>query len=70
MFMKDWIEKLNAFLQFSEYEILLDAGKVSHEVARSLALKEYSEFKRKQDQLYESDFDKIIKNLNKPQEVI
>jgi len=66
MFMKDWIEKLNAFLKFSEYEIILDAGKVSHEVAQSLALKEYSEFQRKQDQLYESDFDKIIKDLNKP----
>ncbi|MHB8829769.1 MAG: virulence RhuM family protein [Syntrophales bacterium] len=66
MFMNDWIEKLNAFLKFSEYEILHDAGKVSHDVAQSLALQEYSVFKQKQDRLYESDFDKIIKKLNKP----
>jgi len=38
MFMKDWTEKLNAFLKFSEYEILHDEGKVSHDVAQSLAL--------------------------------
>jgi len=33
MSMKDWVEKLNAFLGFSEYEILTNAGKISHEVA-------------------------------------
>ena len=41
MYMKDWEEKLNAFLKFSEYEILTNAGKISHEVAKELALKEY-----------------------------
>ena len=41
MTMKDWIEKLNAFLKFSEYEILTNAGKISREVAETLALKEY-----------------------------
>ncbi|MHB8092136.1 MAG: virulence RhuM family protein [Syntrophales bacterium] len=66
MFMRDWIEKLNAFLKFSEYEILHDAGKVSHDVAQSLALKEYYIFRQEQDQLYESDFDKIIKKLERP----
>jgi hypothetical protein len=33
MYMKNWVEKLNAFLKFSEYEILTNAGKVSQEVA-------------------------------------
>ena len=37
MYMKDWIEKLNAFLKFSEYEILTNAGQISHEVALALA---------------------------------
>ena len=41
MTMKDWAEKLDAFLKFSEYEILTDAGRISHEVAETLALKEY-----------------------------
>jgi hypothetical protein len=63
MYMKDWIEKLNEFLKFSEYEILTNAGTISHEVAQALALKEYEVFKKKQDRLFESDFDRYIKKL-------
>ena len=37
MRMKDWAEKLDAFLQFNEYKILRDAGRVSHELAKQLA---------------------------------
>jgi len=63
MYMKDWIEKLNAFLKFSEYEILTNAGQISHEVALSLANKEYERFKKIQDKNYISDFDKEIKRI-------
>ena len=42
--MRDWREKLDAFLRFNEHEILGHAGKVSMEVARSLALSEYGKF--------------------------
>ena len=49
MTMKDWMKKLNSFLKFSEYDILTDAGKVSHEVAESLALKEFEKYKKFQD---------------------
>lgn len=66
MYMKDWIEKLNAFLKFSEYEILNNAGTVSHEVAQALTLKEYEVFKKGQDRLFESDFDRYIKRLLEP----
>jgi len=65
MMMRDWIEKLNAFLKFSEYEILTDAGMISHEVAESLALGEYRKYKRIQDKSYISDFDHIAKQLLK-----
>jgi len=65
MYMKDWIKKLNAFLKFSEYEILTDAGKISHEVAKELALKEYEKFRKIQDRNYISDFDSEIKKLLK-----
>jgi hypothetical protein len=34
MKMKDWQKKLDAFLKFSKYEILNDAGKVSYEVVK------------------------------------
>ncbi len=63
MFMKDWIEKLNAFLKFSEYEILTNAGSISHEVALALAKKEYKTFKKIQDVNYLSDFDREIRRL-------
>lgn len=67
MTMNDWIEKLNAFLKFNGREILHNAGKISHEVAKELAYKEYDKFKIKQDKLYNSDFDKFMletKNMN------
>ncbi len=63
MKMQDWVEKLDAFLQFNEYQILKDAGKVSHEVALKLAEKEYEKFRVIQDQHFESDFDREIKKL-------
>jgi hypothetical protein len=63
MTMKDWIEKLNAFLKFSEHEILTNAGKISHEVAEELALEEYEKYRIVQDQLYVSDFDREVKKL-------
>lgn len=63
MTMKDWIEKLNAFLKFSEHEILTNAGKISHEVAEELALKEYEKYRSIQDKNYVSDFDREVKKL-------
>lgn len=63
MRMQDWIEKLDAFLRFNEYDILQDAGKVSHEVAKALAEKAYEQYRIQQDENYESDFDKEIKKL-------
>ena len=63
MYMKNWITKLNAFLKFSEYEILTNAGKISHEVAEVLALKEYEEYRKIQDKNYISDFDREVKKL-------
>ena len=63
MYMRDWIKKLNAFLKFNEHEILTDAGKISHEVAETLALNEYEKYKKTQDKNYISDFDREIKKL-------
>lgn len=60
MTMQDWIEKLNAFLQFNGKEILHNAGKVSAKVAQELAYKEYDKYKIKQDKIYKSDFDKFL----------
>ena len=65
MYMKDWILKLNAFLKFNEKEILEGKGKISQEVANKLAVKEYETYEQEQDKLYESDFDKLTKLVNK-----
>ncbi len=63
MYMKDWVVKLDAFLQFNEYDILKNAGRVSHEVAKKLAEKEYSKFRVIQDKNFESDFEKETRRL-------
>ena len=68
MYMKDWVKKLNAFLKLNEREILEDSGKVSHEVAEVLALKEYDKFKKVQDKNYVSDFDREVKKILKKRE--
>lgn len=64
MTMKDWAEKLDKFLEFNEYGILEDKGKVSKIVAENKADKEYSQFRVKQDKEYKSDFDMLIENVN------
>ncbi len=61
MYMKDWIEKLDAFLQFNEKNILFDYGKVSNKVAEKLAIKEYKKYKIAKDRNYFSDFDNVVK---------
>ena len=65
MYMKDWIIKLDSFLQFNEEAILQNPGKVSHEVALSLAEGEFEKYRIAQDKFIESDFDKAVKKLNK-----
>jgi len=57
------VYKLDASLQFNEYEILKDAGRVSHTVAKALAHQEYEKFRVVQDHNFESDFDKSVKKL-------
>ena len=64
MKMADWVSKLDAFLQFNEYDILKNADSVSHEVAKNLAEKEYSKFRVMQDKTFESNFEKVAKKLS------
>ena len=66
MYMKDWITKLDAFLQFNEEEVLNHQGIVSHEVALALAESEFEKYRIVHDKLLESDFDKAIKKLSPP----
>jgi hypothetical protein len=65
MKMTEWIKKLDAFLQFNEYDILNNAGRVSHEIAKTLAEQEYEKFRVEQDISFESDFDREVKKLQR-----
>jgi hypothetical protein len=65
MTMENWIEKLDGFLEFNDYEILQDAGKVSAKVAKKLAEEEYEKFRPIQDNAFESDFDKLVEETKK-----
>lgn len=44
IYMKDWVQKLDAFLQFNEREILTGSGQVSMEVAKKLPSKSMRRF--------------------------
>lgn len=61
MSMQDWVNKLDAFLNFNEYDILHNSGYVSRDVANKLALKEYNTYRIKQDTEFISDFDESVK---------
>jgi hypothetical protein len=63
MNMSDWADKLDTFLQFNEYDILKNAGKVRADVAKKFAESEYEKFRIVQDFEYQSDFDKIIEEI-------
>lgn len=63
MKMADWVERLNAFLQFNGFEVLDNPGKVSAEVAKKLAEEQYEKFRVKQDEAFESDFEREAKRL-------
>jgi hypothetical protein len=66
MSMEDWKTKLDVFLKFNDEFIGDGIGKVSHEVAKAFAESEFEKYRVIQDQLFESDFDKLINNLKLP----
>ena len=69
MTMQDWEKRLGGFLQLWDREILQDAGKVSAEIAKTHAESEFEKYRIVQDRLFESDFDRVIKQIkdsNKP----
>ena len=60
MTMADWAAKLDAFLQFNGEEVLRDKGKVTAAIAKAFAESEFEQYRMIQDQLYQSDFDRLI----------
>ena len=60
MTMQDWSQRLNRFLEFNEHEILHDTGRVTHEIAKAFAEREFEKYRVVQDRLFESDFDRFL----------
>ncbi len=63
MTMQDWETRLNRFIEATDREILQDAGKVTAEIARAHAESEFEKYRIVQDRLFESDFDRVVKEI-------
>ena len=63
MSMEDWTKRLDGFLEFNGNEILTGSGKISHEQEKLHAETEYEKYRLIQDRLFESDFDRVVKQI-------
>ena len=64
MTMQDWELRLNQFIAVTNREVLQDAGKVSAEIARAHAETEFEKYRIVQDRLFESDFDRLLRQVD------
>ena len=48
-----------------EYELLNNSGKVTAEIAKAFAESEFEKYRIVQDRLFESDFDRLLKETEK-----
>ncbi|WP_153731836.1 virulence RhuM family protein [Sporosarcina obsidiansis] len=63
MYMKDWAQKLDAFLEFNEHDILTNSGKVRAKLAEQFAIEQYEIFhKQRLEEPKKNDFDRFIEN--------
>ena len=61
--MQEFADSINAFLEFRQYEILKDNGRISHKQVQEKAYAEYEIYNKTQP--IESDFDRVIKEIAK-----
>lgn len=66
MYMQNWIDKLNGFLELNDRNILEHSGKITHQLAIEHAHIEYGKYNAKmieENDKKESDFDKSVMGL-------
>ncbi|SEP97914.1 virulence RhuM family protein [Basfia succiniciproducens] len=68
MTMQDWETRLNRFIDAADREVLQDAGKVTAEIAKAHAESEFEKYRIEQDRLFESDFDRLLKQSEQREE--
>ena len=61
--MQHWETRLNRFIEATDRAVLQDAGKVTAEIAKAHAETEFEKYRFAQDRLFESDFDRVIKQI-------
>ena len=65
MTMEDWAKRLDKFLEFDDRDVLHDSGKITADAAKEYAESEFQKYRIVQDRMFESDFDRMIKDLPK-----
>jgi hypothetical protein len=67
IYMRDWRERLDAFLQFNQRAILEHSGRISMEEAKRRALQQYQEFNQRRiedgDEQAEKEFEEEIRRM-------
>jgi hypothetical protein len=63
MRMADWVKFLDRFLEFAEYEVLDDRGRITALEAKLKAEGEFEVFRLRQDAEYVSDFDREVRRI-------
>jgi hypothetical protein len=63
--MQDWETRLNRFIEATDRDVLQDAGKVTAEIAKAHAESEFEKYRIIQDRLFESDFDRMLRLVDK-----
>jgi len=69
MTMEDWAKRLDRFLEADDRSVLKDGGKISAQIAKEFAESEFEKYRIIQDRLFESDFDREIKKIEKKRQV-
>ena len=73
MYMRNWIDKLDSFLELADKDVLTNAGKISHELALERANSQYELFRKQQAQLpspAERDFEAAIAQTKQIEETV
>jgi len=63
MTMQDWETRLNRFIEATDRQVLQDAGKITAEIAKAHAECEFEKYRIVQDRLFESDFDRLVRQI-------
>ncbi len=65
MYMKDWIQRLDAIIQLNGRELLTHAGNISHEMAQEKAALEYDKYRQEQNKLeHEQSLKELEDDIN------